>query len=120
MEAKETDVTLCLGANVAQGRQNILTALDALIADGWSPIVCSSIYPSSSGYLNQIVKAKVGCDYETALAATKSVERMLGRTPEHKMQNVVPIDIDIILWDGKIMRPLDYASEYFRQGLRLL
>lgn len=113
-------MTLCLGANVPLGHDNIIRALDALMAAGWSPVVCSDIYPSSSGYLNQIVKAKVGCDYNTALAATKSVERALGRRPEHKGQCIVPIDIDIVLWGDEIVRPLDYESEYFKQGMGML
>ncbi len=117
MEARECKATLCLGSNVADGYDRIRRALSALIEDGWSPIECSEIYPSSSGYLNQIVVAAISIAYEDALAGTKSVERKLGRRAEHKYQGIVPVDIDIVVWNGEIKRPLDYESEYFKQGM---
>ncbi len=117
---KDYRLTLCLGSNVAAGRDMIRRALLALINEGLSPISCTDVYPSSSGYLNQIVVAKIGMDYDQALAATKEVERVLGRLPEHKEQGIVPVDIDIVVWNGEVIRRQDYESEYFRQGLLML
>lgn len=120
MNARKYKATLCLGSNVPDGHDRIRRALGALIEEGWSPIECSDIYPSSSGYLNQIVVADICNDYDAAVAGTKFVERRLGRRPQHKDQGVVPVDIDIVLWDGAVMRPLDYESDYFKQGLEKL
>lgn len=112
--------TICLGSNVGDAHDKIRQALTRLIDAGWSPVECSDIYHSSSGYLNQIVVATVRCGYEEALMTTKSVERMLGRRPEQKQCGIVPIDIDIVVWNAKVIRRLDFESEYFKQGLTLM
>lgn len=114
------NLILCLGSNVEQAHDKIKEGLKLLISRGCSPIDCTEIYPSSSGYQNQIVRATCDADYENFLRTTKGVEAVLGRKPEHKEQGIVPIDIDIVVFDGNVMRPLDYQSDYYRQGMAML
>ena len=92
------------------------TALSQVAAE-WR---ASDIYPSSSGYENLVAELSCELPYADLLHLTKHTETRLGRTPEMKESGLVPIDIDIVYYDGEVMRPQDAASAYFRQGLRAL
>ncbi|MDE7377273.1 MAG: 2-amino-4-hydroxy-6-hydroxymethyldihydropteridine diphosphokinase [Muribaculaceae bacterium] len=108
---------LCLGSNAPDGEAKISEAMRMLQAKGCRVLASSPIYPSSHGYLNQVVAIDPG-QYDRAVltALTKWVERRLGRRPEMKSAGQVPIDIDIVILRGQTLRPADFASPYFRQG----
>ena len=42
----------------------------------------------------------------------KSIEREMGRTPEHKAEGKVIIDIDLIKWDNEILKLEDFKRSY--------
>lgn len=112
---------LCLGSNAPDGEAKINTAMDMLQAKGCRALACSPIYPSSHGYLNQVVSIDPGQYDEAVLTAlTKWAERRLGRRPEMKSAGQVPIDIDIVVMRGRTLRPADFASPYFQQGYRAI
>ena len=46
----------------------------------------------------------------------KSIELEYGRDMTSRLHNRVPLDIDIVIADGEILRPRDYAQEYFQSG----
>lgn len=112
--------TLCLGSNIGlQSIEKINKAYSSLCDVG--QIVChSSVYGSASGYLNQVIVSHTSLDYDELLSFTKQLELNLGRRPQHKAQGIVPIDIDIVIYDEEVMRPLDYDSAYFNRGLEEL
>ena len=41
-----------------------------------------------------------------------------GRDEERRRRGEVPIDIDIVLWNAKTVRPADFAREFFQIGFR--
>lgn len=47
----------------------------------------------------------------------KSYELQHGRDSEARRKGRVPIDLDIVKWNHEILRPRDYAADYFRKGL---
>lgn len=108
---------LCLGSNAPDGEAKINSAMSMLQAKGCRVLTSSIIYPSSHGYLNQVVAIDPG-QYDRAVltALTKWAERRLGRRPEMKATGQVPIDIDIVILRGETLRPADFASPYFQQG----
>ena len=64
----------------------------------------------------------VGCincsqDMEELGALMKRWEREAGRIAHSKS---VPLDIDIVVFDGQVVRPRDFAQEYFKIGYRAL
>lgn len=112
---------LCLGSNAADGEAKIETAMRMLEAKGCRVVVSSPVYPSSHGYLNQVAAIDPYIyDVSVLTALTKWIERRLGRRPEMKSAGQVPIDIDIVILDGHTIRPADFSSPYFQQGLHLL
>lgn len=67
-------------------------------------------------YLNAVavIHSDLG---ETELDARfKEYEISAGRTPKKRADRIVPIDIDIVIADDKIVRPKDFSRYYFRQG----
>lgn len=112
--------TICLGSNIGlQAIDKIKSASQSLTDVG--AIVChSSVYGSPSGYLNEVLVLHTSLDSDELLTFTKDLEHRLGRRPEHKAQGIVPIDIDIVIYDDDVLRPLDYDSAYFNQGLEEL
>ena len=59
-------------------------------------------------------------DLDEAVKTLKELERNQGRTPELKIQGIVPIDIDVVIWNDEIVRMRDYEQDYFSQGYRQL
>ena len=49
-------------------------------------------------------------------AMLKEYELTNGRTPELKAQDIVTIDLDLTVYDDKILRPDDFKSLYFTIG----
>ena len=49
----------------------------------------------------------------------KALEQRAGRTPEQRQAHPerIPIDIDLITWDGAILTPKDCTRPYLQQGL---
>lgn len=50
----------------------------------------------------------------------KTIERQLGRTPEMRRVGTVPIDLDLLQWDGQRFHQRDWERNYMRQLLELL
>lgn len=68
-------------------------------------------------FLNQLAVAYTTQSLEEVTAATKEIERLLGRLPEHKLQGIVKSDIDVFGWNGKIIRDEDYNRPYVQDLL---
>lgn len=112
---------LCLGSNAPDGEEKINAAVSMLQSKGCSVLAASPIYPSSHGYLNQVVSVDPYIyDRYVLTALTKWAERRLGRRPEMKAAGQVPIDIDIVIFCGQTIRPTDFSTPYFQQGYRSL
>ena len=67
-------------------------------------------------YLNAVCKGSTSLSRDSMRNLFKNYERMRGRTPEHKAEGKIIIDIDLVVFDGKIVNDKEYASTYFRKG----
>lgn len=82
----------------------------------------SSIYNSvavnehESDYLNAVMYAHTRMSLEDITALLKKYETVCGRTPASKLEGVIPMDIDIVLWNGEVIRQRDFAQQYFQRG----
>lgn len=89
-------------------------------------VVSSEIYevPAYNGvdapYLNMVMLAATNMEYSEVESAFKQWEIVCGRTPASKLQGVIPIDIDIVTWNGKVIKPVDYSREYVVKGVDML
>ena len=88
--------------------------------------VVSDVYevPAHNGidapYLNSVMIVSSSMSMEDVNAQLKQWERECGRTPESKKQGIVPIDLDIVIWNNEVIRPVDYSRSYVSMGLSQL
>ena len=82
----------------------------------------SSVYnsPASNGkdpdYLNAVAEIATALTHPELTKLLKDYERQCERTPQSKSLGSIPIDIDIVMWNGEVLRPKDFAQYYFAKG----
>lgn len=116
---------LGLGSNDGDRELHLQNALNNLAE------VCDNIYSSThyaspalgegkAYYLNAVALV----DYPgTELELEKSLkhfEVLEGRNAEARAEGRVPLDIDIVIADDKIVRPADYSRFFFKRGFEEL
>lgn len=114
---------ISLASNSPDKREQMEQAFAELRAMG---IVArsSSIYetapygnPRHPNYLNAVACIHTPAEYPVLYDTLKDLERAHGRTPQSKLSGEIPLDIDIVVWNGKTLRPQDYERDYFKTGL---
>ena len=68
-------------------------------------------------YCNAVGVLMVDADYETLHTSLKEMELSAGRTPQSKSTGLIPLDIDIVVWNDTILRPRDMRQVYVAIGL---
>lgn len=71
-------------------------------------------------YLNMVACVQSSLSAEEMNLKAKEFERSLGRTPQSKNNGSVPMDVDVVISDGTILRPEEYSRPYFTHGLSLI
>lgn len=71
-------------------------------------------------FLNQVAIAFTAENPDQIVDALKQMERQLGRTPEDKSKGNIPIDIDLLQWNDKILKPSDFQRPYIQSALAFL
>ncbi len=71
-------------------------------------------------FRNVLAKADTEMSPEEVIDKIKQTERAVGRTPRDKYLGRMIIDIDLIQYDGRILRPQDYERDYVQQLLPTL
>lgn len=113
----QNEVVLCLGSNT-DCEANLKSAAGLLRAYFGSIRFSEAIYtepiglPGSGLFLNQVAVAGTDASREEVRQAVKAMERALGRTPDSKQKGRIPIDIDLLLWNGVVLKPADWEKEY--------
>lgn len=71
-------------------------------------------------YTNAVVAVGTSMPIDQLNGLMKQYERECGRTPQSKSLGSIPIDIDIVIFNGQIIRPKDFAQTYFSLGYQQL
>lgn len=115
---------LCLGGNATESDARISDALTFLGKLG-DVYAASGIYvtkpeygETTADYINDVVFLETPMDYEELKVTAKNYESGI-RAAYTEPQHVI-LDIDIVVWNGDVVRPKDFASSYFRKGMELL
>lgn len=112
---------LCFGSNLSKAHAERMIAEGLRLMEASAQTLSASdVYPSSSGYENMVAEMSTCLTYAELHSVTKRAEEALGRTPAMKAEGRVPIDIDIVYFDGEVKRQVDSVSAYFLQGMRML
>ncbi|WP_106830718.1 2-amino-4-hydroxy-6-hydroxymethyldihydropteridine diphosphokinase [Parabacteroides pacaensis] len=71
-------------------------------------------------FLNQVGWLETDLSKEEVTSILKHIETLLGRTPQDKLKEQIPIDIDLIQWNKEIIKEQDISRDYIIQGLHFL
>lgn len=118
------ETVICLGSNTSDGESLIAEALSRM-SECFKISATSGIYTtfdekSGQEYFNEVVRG-LTADGEARLNSfLKQIELSLGRNLESRKAGIVPIDIDIIIFNGRIVRRQDYSKPYFTKGFDIV
>lgn len=121
----DNSCTIGLGSNSPDRDKLIKAAVDAL-KQYLAVSQVSSIYecPASNGkdpaYLNAVVHGMTPHTKDELVAHLKSLEVDAGRTNELREKGIVPMDLDLVIWNFRVVRPDDFQKTYFNIGYREL
>lgn len=117
---------LSLGANTPDKKQRLADAMLAIAQiahiENQTPIYETAAEGSVATlpYANALMLIETSAEYEALRATFKQWERNAGRTPESKAQGLIPLDIDIVVWDEQVIKERDMEFEYMKLGMKLL
>lgn len=77
-------------------------------------------WPLPDRFLNSVARATTSCSQAELIVRLKKLEARAGRTPERKSLGFVPLDLDLLCWNGQILKPADWQRPYIRQALAVL
>lgn len=123
----ETSVpcTIGLGSNTEDREYQIAQAIEFLLGS-LTHCSVSSVYESEAfngkdkPYYNAVVHGYTSKSYDDVIKDLKKWEADHGRTQVDTFEGITPIDLDLVIWDSRIMRPKDFERHYFNQGYREL
>ena len=75
---------------------------------------------SSALFSNQVAEFITGLEEVCVVDKLKAIEHEAGRRPGDKAKEKICLDIDLLMYNGKILKPEDMEREYVRKGLKEL
>ena len=116
---------ICIGSNYNR-KENLLLARRRLV-DLFPTIRFTSeqetrplFFRSPALFSNQVAMFFSDAEEERVRKELKAIEQSAGRRPEDKKEEKVSLDIDLLSYDDRILRPEDLKREYIVKGLEEL
>lgn len=115
------NIVLSIGSN-SHDRQWQMESAIRYIRSMLNNVYSSSIYETlalngkDDPYLNAVIVADTDMCIDDAKTFFKQWEALCGRNKVSKLKGVIPIDVDIVVWNGNIIRERDFFAYYFSQG----
>lgn len=119
------EVVVSLGTNDPPRCRRILEAiaamrgllLDCRVSDIYET---PEIHGCGDPYMNAVLSGWTRMDQMELERFSKQYEVESGRDAFARKEGRVPIDVDIVIWDGTVVRPKDYAQSFFKIGYTAL
>lgn len=115
------EVVLSLGSNCGDRHRNVEQGLE-WVAGLLNHFRTSSLYVSEAlgggggHYVNAVAIGDTGLTVEQLNGLAKAKEIEAGRDAAARMEGRVPLDIDIVTANGEVLRPRDFACDFFKRG----
>lgn len=109
---------ICIGsnadksANIGKACRLLEERLPAVVFT--EPLESAPYGGKGSSYLNALAVGTTMMEISALEAELKAIEKMLGRTPADKLSGRVPIDLDLMLFDGVRYHQADWERDYVR------
>jgi len=119
------NVILCLGSNTSDASVRIARAIESLSRQ-LTVVKTSRAYINDDDtgrgapYLNMVARCSTTMPLERLTDILAELEAEGGRTSASKAAAVMPLDIDIVVWDDRVVSPHDFSRPYFTTGYRQL
>ena len=114
-------VVFSLGSN-SDNKELMMQACVDWMREVLNDVKVSQIYETKAlngidnDYMNAVLSGYTNEEYDDIVRSMKRYEIQSGRTKESKLKGVIPIDVDVVMWNDKIMRNNDYIQSYFQIG----
>lgn len=114
---------ISIGSNTPDRRERMAKALQWLSAT-FHVIASSNIYETEeyhgrhAPYFNCVACVESPDTDTVVISMLKDFEHNQGRTAESKATGLVPIDLDLVAINGRILRPQEFDRDYFLIGYR--
>ena len=116
---------LCMGSNTNRFTQ--LSDARKVLSEAFPDIHFGELMETQaigsgfhSPFSNQLARFTPTLSSESVNNLFKELERHSGRLPGDKAQGIVKLDIDLLTFDNKVLKPEDMKREYIRRGISLL
>lgn len=115
------EVVMCIGSNLHPRGYRVTEAIaevSGLLEDPESSHVYETpeIHGSGRSYRNAVMRGSTSLSFDLLNQKLKGIEFRLGRDAAARARGDVPVDIDIVMWDGEVVRPKDFEQDFFRIG----
>lgn len=117
------EVVFCIGSNCGDREVRVAAGIEWL-SKAITEFRHSSIYatPDCHGgqrkYMNAVVAGSSDMHPYDLERLCKDYEIACGRDSIARVAGDVPVDIDLVVYGGKILREKDFSSEFFLKGYR--
>lgn len=114
---------ISIGSNTSDRRERMAKALQWL-SSTFHVIASSNIYETEeyhgrhAPYFNCVICAESNDADTVVISMLKDFEHRQGRTAESKATGLVPIDLDLMAFNGRKLRPQEFNRDYFLIGYR--
>ena len=112
---------LSIGSNAVDKAERLAFGFDELcsrlvVVARSEAYVTPALNSRDADYLNAVAVVQADIDFDSLNVLLKQIETLSGRTPQSKMSGVIPLDLDIVIALGNVVRPGDFDRQYFQIG----
>lgn len=127
MSNSENIFIIGVGSNVVDREAFVEAAIEALMSK-FIHVSASEVYESdefgnpdgAAKYCNAVVAGRTELSCEELEKWLKNYEKEQGRTEITDIEHKIFIDLDLVVWNSRILRPTDFERAYFNIGYRYL
>lgn len=116
---------ICIGSNYNR-KENLLlarrrlTALFPSIRFTGEQETRPLFFRNPALFSNQVARFHTDADAERVVKELKTIEKEAGREKEDKKREKVCLDIDLLVFDNRVLKPEDLKRDYILKGLEEL
>ena len=116
---------ICIGSNYNR-KENLLlarrrlTALFPSIRFTGEQETRPLFFRNPALFSNQVARFYTDADAERVVKELKTIEKEAGREKEDKNREKVCLDIDLLVFDNRVLKPEDLKRDYILKGLEEL
>ncbi|MDE7412208.1 MAG: 2-amino-4-hydroxy-6-hydroxymethyldihydropteridine diphosphokinase [Muribaculaceae bacterium] len=116
-----SEICISIGSNCGDRAGNVEKAI-AWLATQLRCLKESDIYETpevygrGTPYFNCVAIGETSLSSDEINSLCKEYEVSCGRDAEARLRGEVVIDIDVVIFDGEVLRPVDFSREFFKIG----